>query len=418
MARRNRAPRRLSCGASDDDPAGLWGRTPMTHRGDAVFLCSEAMWAQGHGAGHPLKPERLRRTFELLRAYRAFDVPGSRLVEPPPATREELALFHPPEYLDAVAALSRGDEGVDPWRYNFGPGDNPVFPGMWEVEALKSGGAVEGARLLLAGQARTAFSFAGGFHHARPDRAYGFCVFNDAAVAIHWLLRQGLRVAYVDVDVHHGDGVQEAFYDTDRVLTISLHESPQTLFPGTGYPDEGGDGAGLGYSLNLPLAPGTTDEVYLWAFRRVVPPAVRRFAPDVLVTQLGVDTHFADPLAQLLLTTRGYVAVVEELRDLAGETRGWLALGGGGYAVEVVPRAWTLAYGVMSGQEFPDDFPAAYAATCGPGRLHDRFPPELAPGPLEETWAYARASVGALAREVGDRWGIEAGPAPGRERWL
>lgn len=380
----------------------------MRAKGGAAFLCAEGMWARGHGASHPLKPERLQRTFELLKAYGAFDSPGSALVEPPAATREELALFHTPEYLDAVAALSRGEGRADAWRYGFGPGDNPVFPGMYETEALKTGGAMEGARLLLGGRARAAFSFGGGFHHAQPDNASGFCVFNDAAVVIHRLLREGMRVAYVDVDAHHCDGVQEAFNRTDRVLTVSLHESPLTRFPGTGFADEVGEGEGRGYSLNVPLAPYTTDEVYLWAFRRVVPSAVRRFAPDVLVTQLGADTHFSDPLAQLLLTTRGYVQVVEELRELAAPTRGWLALGGGGYCVDLVPRAWTLAYGVLSGQEFPDPLPEDYAAAYGPGTLHDTVHPELSPRALDTAWAYARASVEALCGTVGDQWGLWA----------
>ncbi|MDW7708846.1 MAG: acetoin utilization protein AcuC [Deferrisomatales bacterium] len=371
----------------------------------AVVLCAEGMWACGHGEGHPLKPERLRRTFELLSAYRAFDGPGSAVVAPPPATREELALFHAPEYLEAVAALSRGERVAEAGRYNFGPGDNPVFPGMYETEALKAGGALAGARLLLAGRAGTAFSFAGGFHHARPARASGFCVFNDAAVAIRWLVERGLRVAYVDVDVHHGDGVQAAFYRMDQVLTISLHETPLTRFPGTGFADEVGEGEGRGFSLNVPLAPGTTDEVYLWAFGEVVPPAVGRFAPDVLVTQLGVDTHYSDPLAQLLLTTRGYARVVEELGDLGRATRGWLALGGGGYRVELVPRAWALAYGVMTGRSFPDRLPAEYADRYGLGRLHDEGGIVVPPGWADAAWAYARASVEALRQATGGRWG-------------
>jgi len=179
-----------------------------------------------------------------------------------------------------------------------------------------------------------------------------------------------------------------------------------------------GEGAGKGYSLNVPLAPCTTDPVYRWAFRQVVPPAVSRFAPDILVTQLGVDTHFADPLGQLLLTTRGYAAVVEELKVLAGPAGGWLALGGGGYRVDVVPRAWTLAYGILSGQEFDARLPKDYAARYGPGELHDAFLPEPAEHLVEKAWAHARATIGALRREVGDLWGLEASPAPGRERWL
>lgn len=372
----------------------------------SAFLCSQQMWAAGHGKGHPLKPERLRRTYELLAAYRAFDDPRSLLVEPRPARRDELTVFHTEEYVDAVARLSRGDPGVDPSRYDFGPGDNPVFENMYDTERRKVGSALVGTELLLGGEVHVAFSFSGGFHHARRDRASGFCVFNDAAVAICRFLERGFRVAYVDVDVHHGDGVQEAFYDTDRVLTISLHQGFGSLFPGTGAPGEIGTGKGRGYSLNVPLWPSTGDEVYSWAFRKVVPRVLGRFRPEILVTQLGVDTHYSDPLASLTLTTRGYVAVVEELRDLARKTGGWLALGGGGYSVAVVPRAWTLAYGVMSGQEFPDEFPLAYRDRYGPGCLHDAGGPDLDDEAVEAAWKAARHSVAALEKATQGRWGL------------
>jgi acetoin utilization protein AcuC len=361
-----------------------------------VVLCSEGMWGRGHGREHPLKPERLRRTYELLLACRAFEAPGSRLLEPAPATREELTLFHSEEYLDAVARLSHGETEGDAGRYNFGPGDNPVFPGMYETEALKTGGAMAGARILAAGEATTAFSFAGGLHHARPATASGFCVFNDAAVAIRWLVGQGLRVAYVDIDVHHGDGVQEAFYETDQVLTVSIHQDPRTLFPGTGFPREIGFGAGRGFSANVPLSPYTTDDVYLETFLQVVPPLVLQFAPDILVTQLGIDTHFADPLAKLMLTTRGFARLVEELRALADTTRGWLALGGGGYSVDVVPRAWALAYGLMAGIPLPEDLPDRYARLYGGASLHDREMPAVSGDIVDFTRTCAGASVDAL----------------------
>jgi acetoin utilization protein AcuC len=370
----------------------------------AAFICSPELWTWGHGKTHPLKPERLRRTYELLAAYHALDSPGSRLVPPRPTSREELALFHTAEYVDAVARLSRGEGLGQGWRYNFGPGDNPVFPGMDESEGLKVGAALTAARLVVEGEAQVAFSFSGGLHHALPARASGFCVFNDAAVAIHWLLRRGLRVAYVDIDAHHGDGVQAAFYDTDQVLTISLHQSGQTLFPGTGFPDEIGTAAGRGYSINLPFFPYTGDEVYLWAFRQVVPPLVRQFAPDVLVTQLGIDTHYRDPLAQLMLTTQGYLALIGELKALADEIGGWLALGGGGYAIDVVPCAWTLAYGLMSGQRFPDELPPAYSARYGSGRLHDTQSPALEEWVIERTRIYAERAIEALKEQTRGVW--------------
>jgi acetoin utilization protein AcuC len=375
---------------------------------ETAFICSEELWKSGHGATHPLKPERLQHTYELLTAYRAFDPPHSSLVSPRPASRAELTLFHTTAYVDAVARLSHGQGYGQAQRYNFGPGDNPIFAGMDETEGLKVGAALTAARLILSGEVEVAFSFGGGLHHALPARASGFCVFNDAAVAIHWLLGRGLRVAYVDIDAHHGDGVQAAFYHTDQVLTISLHQSGQTLFPGTGFPDEIGAGEGRGYSINLPFAPYSGDQVYLWAFGQVVPPLVRQFSPDVLVTQLGVDTHFRDPLAQLMLTTRGYLAVIAELEVLAGEIGAWLALGGGGYAIDVVPRAWTLAYGLMSGQDFPDDLPPDYGARYGPGRLHDVQSPDLEDWVIEHTQTYARQALTDLKEQTQDRWQWEA----------
>ncbi|NLS79057.1 MAG: acetoin utilization protein AcuC [Chloroflexi bacterium] len=337
----------------------------------AVLVGAPELWRVGRGPQHPLNPERLQRTWELLAAY---GVGGAQIVPPRPATPEELGWFHTADYIDAVARLSRGDGTVSPWKWGFGPGDNPVVAGMYESEAAKTGAGLVAAEWVASGRAEVAFSFTGGMHHAMPERPRGFCIFNDPAVTIHWLLRQGLRVAYLDIDAHHGDGVQHAFYDSDRVLTISLHESGRYLFPGTGFPDEIGAGAGRGYAANLPLHPSTTDAVYLWAFREVVPPLLARFRPDVVVSQLGVDTHYEDPLTHLALTLEGYAAVVAEIARLAPR---WVALGGGGYHLGVVPRAWTLAFGVMGGSEFPDELPAAYAARWGGGTLRDHGRPPV-----------------------------------------
>jgi acetoin utilization protein AcuC len=340
----------------------------------AVFLYSPELWSRGHGPQHPLKPERLKRTFDLLSEYGAFQAGNVDLIEPRPATEAELALFHTRDYIQAVKTLSAGGARDGAWRYGFGPGDNPIFEGMFETEALKAGGALQAAQLLLDGSCQVAFNFGGGLHHAGAGVASGFCVFNDPAVAIHWLVQQGQRVAYVDIDVHHGDGVQAAFYHSDQVLTISLHQDPRTLFPGTGYAHEIGEGAGRGYSVNLPLPPGTNDEIYLQAFQAVVPPMLERFGADVVVTQLGTDTHYLDPLASLTLTTHGHLALYEELERLSPR---WLALGGGGYAIDVVPRSWTLAFGVMSGQQWPAELPSSYRANFGGAFLHDLERPEL-----------------------------------------
>ena len=366
----------------------------------AVFISTPALWRSGFGGKHPLKPERLSRTVALLEAYGAFDAANASRINPPPATDEELQLFHTPDYIDAVRILSAGETPATPARqFGLGVGDNPLFRGMDKISRLKTGGGLAGARLLLEGTASVAFNFSGGLHHARPSQASGFCIFNDVAVAIHWLLTQGQRVAYVDIDAHHGDGVQAAFDDTDQVLTISLHQDGRTLFPGTGSVDEIGHGRGEGYSVNVPLPPGTDDETYLWAFRELVPPLVRRFAPDVLVTQLGVDTHHLDPLTHMELTTAGHIALFEELAALSPGK--WLTCGGGGYNLDVVPRSWTLAFGVMSGQEFPDALPEAYREQYGGQWLRDREGPVLdgrsrsrIRGQAEETVADVRARMG------------------------
>lgn len=356
----------------------------------AAFICDKALWVVGHPPGHPLRPERLRNTWEMLQAYRAFDASNARVVPPRPATDDELATFHTREYIDAVHRLSRGEPGIDPARYNFGPGDNPVFEGMFESESLKVGAALVGAELLLNDEVDVAFSFAGGMHHAGRDHAAGFCVFGDGAVAIQRMLAEGWRVAYIDIDAHHGDGVQAAFYDDPRVLTISFHESGYFLFPGTGFTNELGKGAGRGFSVNVPLFPHTDDETFIWAFDQIVPPLVEQFAPDVVVTQLGLDAHWRDPLTHLALTSHGFETLFQRIHALAPR---WLAVGGGGYDLSVVPRLWTLAWGVISNQTFPNNLPEAIAANYAPPLLHDAAPAPLAPPQRQRARIAAEATV-------------------------
>jgi acetoin utilization protein AcuC len=364
----------------------------------AAFICSDELWTYGHGDAHPLRPERLRMTHELLQAYDALDNDRSRVYAPPLATAQELALWHTEDYVDAVRRLGGGDPGVSGWKYHFAPGDNPVFPGMYESEALKAGSTLLAARLVLEREVTVAFSFAGGLHHAMPAYASGFCVFNDPAIAIRWLIEKGARVVYVDIDAHHGDGVQAAFYEDARVMTISLHESGRFLFPGTGFARELGAGPGEGTSVNLPLLPYTEDEVYWWAFQAIVPPLVARFAPDVLVTQLGTDTHYLDPLTHLQLTTAGYTAVVQAFRDM---DLPWLATGGGGYHVSTVARSWTLAYGIMSDQRLSNEIPDSYAEAHGDRWLHDRQGPQIPQRHLEATRRHAENEVAELQRRLG-----------------
>jgi acetoin utilization protein AcuC len=297
------------------------------------------------GPGHPLAPVRVELTVGLARALGVLAAPGVEVAPPDPATDAELELVHKPEYIAAVRRA--GVSGLDPslLRFGLGTADDPVFAGMHEASALVTGATLAAARAVVSGSAEHAASIAGGLHHAMADHASGFCVYNDPAIAIAWLLGEGLeRVAYVDIDVHHGDGVQAAFYNDPRVLTISLHEHPATLFPGTGRPTETGGPDADGYAVNVALPAGTRDAGWLRAFHAVVPPLLRAFRPQFLVSQHGCDTHWMDPLANLELTVDGQREAHAAVHALAHETAGgrWLLTGGGGYElVQVVPRTWT-----------------------------------------------------------------------------
>ena len=366
---------------------------------NAAFVYHDAMSRHVLHADHPLKPVRLRRTYELLRAYGAFDGETSVVVEPRPATEEEICSLHHVEYVEAVSSFSRGERMHDLARFNFSlSGDNPIYDGMYEAAALSTGASVVVAELVSGKRAQAAFNISGGLHHAAAGNASGFCVFNDPAIAINYLLTQGKRVVYVDIDAHHGDGVQNAFYGTDRVLTISIHESGEFLFPGTGFVEELGAGPGKGFSVNIPLYPYTDDDTYLWAFRQVVPPMVRAFNPDALVTQLGIDSYYNDPLAHLMLSSRGFVEAVKEFAQMGLP---WLAMGGGGYDLGAVARCWTLAYGIMAGKEWPDEIPRDYQQDSGLRLLRDQEVHFAAPdGAKEGAKRYAEQSVEKVKRLI------------------
>ena len=307
------------------------------------------------GPGHPLAPVRVELTVALARAFGVLTRPQVTVAAPRPATDAELELVHDPGY---IAVVRRAGESPRPdpslLRFGLGTQDDPVFPGMHEASALVAGATLAAARAMWSGSAQHAANIAGGLHHAMAGHASGFCVYNDPAIAIAWLLGQGAeRIAYVDIDVHHGDGVQAAFYNDPRVLTISLHEHPATLFPGTGRPSETGGPDAEGSAVNVALPPGTRDAGWLRAFHAVVPPLLRSFRPQLLVSQHGCDTHWLDPLANLELTIDGQRAAHAAIHRLAHEmTEGrWLLTGGGGYElVQVVPRTWTHLLAEAAGE--------------------------------------------------------------------
>jgi len=325
--------------------------------GPACVVFDPTLTAYDFGITHPMSPLRVDLTVRLARelgvlADEGTAGPGLPTVPAPIADDDLVATVHDPAYIDAVKLAGKDPHRVIEER-GLGTPDNPTFEGMHEASAHIVGATVEAARRVWSGDVLHAANISGGLHHAMPEKASGFCVYNDVAVGIRWLLAQGAeRVAYVDVDVHHGDGVEAVFYDDPRVLTISLHETGQMLFPGTGFPsDTGGPGA-EGSAVNVALPPGTSDAGWLRAFHAVVPPLVREFAPDVLVTQHGCDSHIEDPLAHLMLTVDGQRAAYLALHDLAHEVSDgrWVVTGGGGYAVvDVVPRAWTHLLAIVGG---------------------------------------------------------------------
>jgi acetoin utilization protein AcuC len=317
------------------------------------------------GPSHPLAPVRVELTIELARELGVLDSPGVSVVAPEPATDAELELVHAPGYIAAVKLASGPDPRPVIGRFGLGTADDPIFAGMHDASALVAGATLAAARAVWSGAAQHGVNIAGGLHHAMRDHASGFCVYNDPAIAIAWLLGQGAeRIAYVDIDVHHGDGVQAAFYNDPRVLTISLHESPATLFPGTGRAAETGGPDALACAVNVALPAGTRDAGWLRAFHAVVPPLLAEFEPHILVSQHGCDTHWMDPLANLELTIDAQRTAHAALHSLAHETAGgrWLLTGGGGYElVHAVPRTWTHLLAEASGQPVDPGTPTPQA---------------------------------------------------------
>ena len=326
----------------------------------AGFVWDQRVTTHVYRDDHPLKPKRLIGVHDTLERLGAFARPDARVLTPRVATRAEIERIHDADYVEAVIQASRDPEddytawGLSAW------GDTPPFGGMHEVSLLTTGGTLSAMEEVIAGRQRVAFNGSGGLHHAMRRRASGFCIYNDPAIVCGLLADRAMKVAYVDIDAHHGDGVQAAFYETDQVLTISLHETGRALFPGTGFPDERGRGRGAGYSVNVALPPYTDGVAYERAFDAVVPPLLERYRPDVLVTQQGIDSHYDDPLTHLMVSSQAREHVV---RQFAASTWPWVAMGGGGYSMDAVRRVWSMEYLIMLGAPIPAE-------------LHDADPPE------------------------------------------
>jgi acetoin utilization protein AcuC len=329
---------------------------------DNVLIYDDHVANAEYSRSHPYKPVRARLFMELLNRYFHLDDGHFSIKRPEPLDEELLCLFHDKSYVELLKRADSGEFNLHMLRAGLGTSDNPVFTGMFDLLRRVAGGTYEGAMLLCNGQARVVFSPVSGFHHAGKTHASGFCYFNDVAIAITSLIKRGKRVAYVDIDVHHCDGVQEAFYATDQVLKISFHESGETLFPWTGFETEIGTGAGKGYNVNIPLRAGTDDGLYVSAFDAIVPPLLEAYLPDVVLTQIGGDSHRDDHLSHLNLTSNGYKHAVETVRRLSPRI---MAMGGGGYNIFKTAALWTVAWSALTGIEPQDKFAGLVGGVIG-----------------------------------------------------
>jgi acetoin utilization protein AcuC len=284
-----------------------------------------------------------------------MDHPWMTLLEPEPIDPALLTLFHDPSYLELLEASSRGEVRLEMLERGLGTDDNPILPGIYDWSLKAAGGTHMGMKRLISEKALVSFNPLGGFHHAMPDHAEGFCYINDIAIAIMDAMANEpeIRIAYIDIDAHHGNGVQEAFYRDPRVLFISLHETGRTLYPWSGSETEIGEEDGKGFTINVPFEPFTDDEVYAVAFDAIVPPLVGSFSPDLIVAEIGADTMVSDPLTHFKLTNNGYQGVLRTIRDLCPKI---LALGGGGYDLYRTARCWTLAWSLLNNVEPTDEF--------------------------------------------------------------
>lgn len=317
---------------------------------------------------HPFKPERLSRVFEMCREKGLLSDPGICIVEVEEAIEGVLERYHTQAYIEALRRANSGDEvDLEMLHHGIGSTENPIFKGVYDFSALSATASLKAAEL-VSGDVESAFNPCGGFHHAYPDRASGFCYVNDAVIAINELKNMGTRVAYIDIDAHHGDAVQEAYYFDPSVLTISMHETGKTLFPWGGFEREIGDGEGKGYNINVPLEPDTDDDVFVLLFREIVMEALSIFEPEIIVGQFGIDSLSTDPLTHLRLTNNGYIEAVEMLHRRHPRI---LALGGGGYMMENVVRGWTLLWAELGGLQLDEGYGGALGGVfLGDASIH------------------------------------------------
>jgi len=369
----------------------------------SALIYSNEMGRFDFGYGHPFKPDRGIMTYELCGRYGLLNHSWMETLKPGLAGEQIITNFHTKDYLRALIEAGRGKASLEMLGYGLGTEDNPILHGIYEWAAMTVGGTILGMEKILNGDLDYAFNLFGGFHHAAADHAEGFCYLNDIVVAIRAALQKDehLRIAYVDCDAHHGNGVQDAFYDDPRVLVISLHETGREIYPWSGMETETGQGEGKGYNVNIPLEPGTDDEVYGFAFDSLVVPLLESFHPRVLVAQIGADTLISDPLTHLKLTNNGYRRNVHRLRKLCPRI---LALAGGGYDLFRTARAWTLAWATLNQLEPEDELAGLvggmmYGPEMEMGSLYDH--PWITEGePKIKAQQEAERVVSFLRREV------------------
>ena len=375
-----------------------------------ALIYSSRFSEYSYGDYHPFKVDRYRLTYDLMEHCGLLDCPQMIQVECPVADEEALTSFHRPDYLKTLAAFSADDDVHANFFYGLGDVENPVFKGLYDWACLMCGGTLEAARLVSEEGLRVAFSMAGGWHHAHSARASGFSYLNDSVVAINALLQKGKRVVYVDLDAHHGDGVQEAFYTTDQVMTISIHENGKDFYPYSGFVDEVGEGAGYGYSINVPLLAHSDDLIFEQAFSRIILPLIEAYRPDVLVTQLGADFMRTDPLTRLEGTT-SFMEYAS--RQFLATKIPWVAVGGGGYHRLNVARAWTLLWSNIIDKPVDDFLPESFlptVASLGEETLLLRDPPHLAsPDDFSRAEQHLEKTCSYLERHIFPLFHLKAG---------
>lgn len=360
----------------------------------SIFVYSDKMARFDFGPDHPFRPERAAKTYDLCLRYGVMNHPWMTILDPEAIAETLLTLFHKPKYLHLLKEASAGQFRLDMLESGLGTEDNPIIPGIYEWSLRAAGGTRAALHALLRQDALVAFSPLGGFHHAMSGHAEGFCYINDIAIAILDVLHEtpALRIAYVDCDAHHGNGVQSAFYEDARVLFISIHETGKVLYPWSGSETEIGEGAGRGFTVNVPLAPQTDDEVYAFAFDAVVPPLIKNFSPDLIVAELGADVLVSDPLTHFKLTNNGYQRIVKRMMESCPKI---LGLGGGGYDLYRTARCWTLAWSLLNHVEPADEF----AGLVG-GMM---FGPEMEVGSLYDAPYQSKAEFKKKAFEEANR---------------